>query len=84
VVGNLVGKGPGRKLLAIGCALLVLLAAGAQINIYFAEYPTLGTLAGDDDEVSPVTGAVKRPLAVGEHPRSSTDGPARRRATARS
>jgi S-formylglutathione hydrolase FrmB len=60
VVGNLVGTGTGRKLLAIGCGLVVLLATGSQINVYFAEYPTLGALAGDD-EVSPLTGAVKRP-----------------------
>ena len=46
VVGNLVGTTVGRKVLAVGSGLAVLLAAGSQINVYFAEYPTLGALAG--------------------------------------
>jgi S-formylglutathione hydrolase FrmB len=61
VIGNLVGTGVGRKLLAIGCGLVVLLAAGSQINDYFAEYPTLGALAGTEGDVSPLTGAVRQP-----------------------
>jgi S-formylglutathione hydrolase FrmB len=61
VVGNLVGTGVGRKLLAIGCGLVVMLAAGSRINNYFAEYPTLGALAGTEGEVSPLTGAVRQP-----------------------
>ena len=61
VVGNLVGTGTGRKLLAIGCGFLVLVATGSQVNSYFAEYPTLGALTGTADEVSPLTGTVKQP-----------------------
>lgn len=61
VVGNLVGTRVGRKLLSIGCGVVVLLTAGSQINNYFAEYPTLGALAGDAGDVSPLTGAVRQP-----------------------
>jgi S-formylglutathione hydrolase FrmB len=61
VVGNLVGTGTGRKLLAIGCGFVVLLAAGSQINTYFAEYPTLGALTGTEAEVSPLTGTARQP-----------------------
>jgi len=64
VVGNLVGTSVRRKLTALGTGLLVLLAAGSQVNVYFAEFPTLGALAGTaDDDVSPLTGAVQRPSA---------------------
>jgi S-formylglutathione hydrolase FrmB len=62
-VGNLVGTGVGRKVLAVVSALVVALAAGSQINIYFAEYPTLGALAGSAGDVSPLTGTAKRPSA---------------------
>lgn len=61
VVGHQVGTGVGRKLLAVGCGLVVLLAAGSQINNYFAYYPTVGALTGADGDVSALTGAVKRP-----------------------
>jgi S-formylglutathione hydrolase FrmB len=61
VIGNLVGTGIARKLLSIGCGLVVLLATGSQINNYFAEYPTLGALAGTAGEVSPLTGTVRQP-----------------------
>ena len=61
VVGNLVGTPTGRKLVAISCGLVVLIGAGAQINAYFAAYPTVGALDGQaDSAVSPLTGAVKR------------------------
>jgi S-formylglutathione hydrolase FrmB len=76
VVGNLVGTSTGRKLLAIACGLVVLLAAGSQINIYFAEYPTVGALAGDE-EVSPLTGTVRQPSqAVGTPVVDRWTGPA--------
>lgn len=61
IAGSVVGTPVGRKLVALGSGLAVLLAAGSQINVYFAEYPTLGALAGDAGEVSPLTGAVRRP-----------------------
>jgi S-formylglutathione hydrolase FrmB len=61
VVGNLVGTRVGRKLAAIGCGLVVLLAAGSQINSYFAEYPTLGALTGSAGEVSALTGTARQP-----------------------
>ena len=51
----------GRKVLALGSGLVVLVAAGSQINIYFAEYPTLGALTGREAEVSPLTGTAQRP-----------------------
>ena len=63
VVGNLVGTTVGRKVLAVGSGLAVLLAAGSQINVYFAEYPTLGALAGAEGDVSPLTGTEQRPSA---------------------
>jgi enterochelin esterase-like enzyme len=63
VVGNLVGTTVGRKVLAVGSGLAVLLAAGSQINVYFAEYPTLGALAGAQGDVSPLTGTERRPSA---------------------
>ena len=60
-VGNLVGTSTGRKLVALGSGLVVLVAAGGQINAYFAAYPTLGALDGQADSgVSPLTGAVKQ------------------------
>ena len=62
-VGNLVGTAAGRKVLAICSGVAVLLAAGSQINIYFAEYPTVGALAGSTGDVSPLTGSVQRPSA---------------------
>lgn len=61
IVGNLVGTRTGRKLLAIGSGLVVLLAAGSQINNYFAEYPTLGALTGAEGDVSTLTGTVRQP-----------------------
>lgn len=61
VAGSFVGTSVGRKLLALGSGLAVLLAAGSQINMYFAEYPTLGALAGSAGDVSPLTGVVRRP-----------------------
>ena len=63
IVGNLVGTTVGRKVLAVGSGLAVLLAAGSQINVYFAEYPTLGALAGAQGDVSPLTGTEQRPSA---------------------
>ena len=61
-VGNLVGTSAGRKVAALVSGVAVLLAAGSQINIYFAQYPTLAALAGDGDTgVSTLTGAAKRP-----------------------
>ena len=60
-VGNLVGTSTGRKLVALGSGLVVLVASGAQINAYFAAYPTLGALDGQADSgVSSLTGAVKQ------------------------
>lgn len=61
VAGNLVGTSAGRRILAIGCGLVVLVAAGSQINRYFAYYPTVGALTGSETEVSALTGAAKRP-----------------------
>ena len=61
-VGSLVGTSVRRKVTALVSGLAVVLAAGSQINIYFAQYPTLGALAGDADTgASPLTGAAKRP-----------------------
>jgi S-formylglutathione hydrolase FrmB len=61
VVGNLVGTRVGRKLVAIGSGLVVLVAAGSQVNVYFAEYPTLGALAASTEaEASPLTGQTRR------------------------
>jgi S-formylglutathione hydrolase FrmB len=68
VVGNLVGTAIGRKVLAVASGLAVLLAAGSQINVYFAEYPTLGALAGADGDISPLTGSVRRPSASAATP----------------
>lgn len=61
VIGNLIGTTTGRKLLSIGCGLVVLLTAGSQVNGYFAEYPTVGALTGTAGEVSTLTGSVKQP-----------------------
>ena len=83
VVGNLVGTSVGRKVLAIASGLVVLLAAGSQINIYFAYYPTVGALTGSEADVSPLTGTAQRPSQRSRR-RSSTGGPARRPARARS
>jgi S-formylglutathione hydrolase FrmB len=68
VLGNLVGTAVGRKLLAIGCGFLVLLTTGSRINDYFAEYPTVGALTGTAAEVSPLTGAVRRPSQALDSP----------------
>ncbi len=40
---------------------MILVAAGSQINIYFAYYPTVGALTGSEAEVSALTGAAQRP-----------------------
>jgi S-formylglutathione hydrolase FrmB len=61
VVGGLVGTSLGRKLLAVACGLVVLVAAGSQINRYFAYYPTVGALTGSEADVSVLTGAAQRP-----------------------
>ena len=61
VAGNLVRSRTGTKLLSLGCGLVVLLAAGSQINNYFAQYPTLGALTGSADDVSPLTGVRRQP-----------------------
>ena len=61
VAGNLLRTATGTKVLSLGCGLAVLLAAGSQINNYFAQYPTLGALTGSADEVSPLTGVQRQP-----------------------
>ena len=55
VVGGLVGTYLGRKLLAVACGLVVLVAAGSQINRYFfnAVY-WLGELIGIPEVLSQV------------------------------
>ena len=63
VVGNLVGTTVGRKVLAVGSGLAVLLAAGSQINVYFAEYPTWARSRVRKADVSPLTGTEQRPSA---------------------
>ena len=60
VGGSLVGTSIGRKLLAVACGLVVLAAAGSQINRYFAYYPTVGALTGSEADVSALTGAARR------------------------
>lgn len=63
-VGSLFGTTGGRKALAIGCGVLVLVTAGAQINVYFEVYPTVASLAGADDEplATGGRGAQSRPM----------------------
>jgi S-formylglutathione hydrolase FrmB len=61
VVGSLMGTSAGRKVLAIACGLVVLVATGSQINRYFAYYPTVRALTGSEADVSALTGAAKRP-----------------------
>ena len=61
VVGNLVGTSVGRKVLALASGLVILVAAGSQINIYFAYYPTVGALTGSEADVNALTGAAQRP-----------------------
>ena len=67
VVGHFVGTETGRTLLAVGCGLAVLLAAGSQVNSYFAQYPTLGALFGTGN-VSELTGAARRPSQAMDTP----------------
>lgn len=57
---NLVRATLGRRLLALLCALLVLLTAGSQINTYFSQYPTLAALVGADDSVQDFRGVPGR------------------------
>ena len=76
VVGNLVGTSVGRKVLAVACGLVVLVAAGSQINSYFAYYPTVGALTGSEAEVSALTGTAQRPSqAVTDPGRRPVDRP---------
>ncbi|MDN5860995.1 MAG: hypothetical protein L0H84_20510, partial [Pseudonocardia sp.] len=49
-VGSLFGTTAARKALAIVCGVLVLVTAGSQVNVYFEEYPTVASLAGDDGD----------------------------------
>ncbi|MCE0766336.1 esterase family protein [Pseudonocardia kujensis] len=51
-LGSLFGTRPGRKVLALLCGLLVVVAAASQVNVYFEQYPTLAALAGGGDERS--------------------------------
>lgn len=53
VVGALVRTGAGRKVTALLCGLLVLLACASQVNVYFSQYPTVESLvSGTEDERS--------------------------------
>jgi S-formylglutathione hydrolase FrmB len=57
VVGAALGVPLRRRLLALGCGVVVLVAVGAQVNRYFAEYPTLAALVGaDTDGITPFPG----------------------------
>jgi S-formylglutathione hydrolase FrmB len=40
------GTGWGSRMASMGAALLVLVAAGSQANVYYGQYPTVGALAG--------------------------------------
>ena len=60
-IGGLVGAPSHRKVIALLSGLVVLIATGSQINIYFAYYPTVSALTGTEAEVSALTGAEKRP-----------------------
>jgi S-formylglutathione hydrolase FrmB len=52
-VGSMVASSVGRKVTAIVCTVVALVVAASQINVYFEEYPTLGTLlASDENDVS--------------------------------
>lgn len=46
-IGNLFGTGWGRKIVALVCGVVLLAAAGSQVNVYFEEYPTIAALGGD-------------------------------------
>ncbi|MCE3552949.1 esterase family protein [Pseudonocardia sp. RS11V-5] len=48
-LGSLFGTRPGRKVLALVCGLLVVVAAASQVNVYYEQYPTLAALAGTDE-----------------------------------
>jgi len=66
-IGSLVGTRAGRKVLALVCGLLVLVASGSQINVYFEQYPTLGTLltggeAEDEQSLAGGRGAASRSM----------------------
>lgn len=52
-VGSMIASSVGRKVTAIVCTVVALVTVGSQINIYFEEYPTLGTLVtSDENDVS--------------------------------
>ncbi|GAA4539923.1 alpha/beta hydrolase [Pseudonocardia xishanensis] len=57
-VGSLVGTSVGRTVLALVCGLAVLVASGSQINVYFQQFPTLGTLltGGDPEDEQSLAG----------------------------
>lgn len=61
VIGGLLGTSTGRRLLALTCGLVLLIAAGAQVNQYFAYYPTVGALTGRAAEVGPLRGVAHQP-----------------------
>jgi S-formylglutathione hydrolase FrmB len=70
VVGAALRASLRRRLLALGCGVVVLVAVGAQVNRYFAEYPTLAALVGEDtDGITPFPG---RPASLTS---KAADGP---------
>jgi S-formylglutathione hydrolase FrmB len=69
VVGSVVRVRPRRRVVAVACGLVVLLAVGSQINGYFAEYPTLGVLLGEETEgITPFPG---KPAALESAPEAT-------------
>jgi len=50
-VGGLIHTRAWRKVLSVACGIVVLAAAGSQVNVYFQQYPTLGALLSADDPV---------------------------------
>ncbi|WP_098960290.1 alpha/beta hydrolase-fold protein [Pseudonocardia sp. N23] len=48
-VGSMVASSVGRKVTAIVCTVVALVTVGSQINVYFEEYPTVGTLVSSDE-----------------------------------
>jgi S-formylglutathione hydrolase FrmB len=67
VVGALVRTRVGRKLTAILCGVLVLLASASQVNVYFSQYPTVGSLLAtteDERTFAGGTGAPSRSMST--------------------
>lgn len=48
-VGSMIASSVSRKVIAIVCTVVALATVGSQINVYFEEYPTVGTLVSSDE-----------------------------------